>query len=187
MWDLASFYIGLGYTHILPDGADHILFILGLFLLDPRLKPLLWQATVFTIAHTITLFLTAFDVIHPNPNIVEPLIAASIIFVAVENLVMREVRPWRYGVVMLFGLIHGMGFAGAIKETASSSGNLLVSLFSFNLGVECGQITIIAAAYLIIGKWYAKESWYRKGIVYPCSIAIALIALYWTLQRLQSP
>lgn len=183
MWDLATFYLRMGFTHILPDGLDHILFIFGLFLLNPNLKPLFWQATLFTVAHTVTLFLSVYNIIQPDPAVVEPLIALSIVFVAVENLIVKEIKPWRYVIVFLFGLIHGMGFAGAIKETAANSNDFIFSLLSFNVGVELGQMTILIAAYFIIGKWYAKEKWYRKGIVYPFSILIALVAIYWTVVR----
>src|SRR5271169_5084204 len=106
----AFLYLLLGYRHIIPLGFDHILFIISLFLLNPRLKPLLWQATAFTVAHSITLSLTMFHVIVPSPKVIEPLIAISIMFVALENIFVTKVRRTRIVVVFIFGLVHGMGF-----------------------------------------------------------------------------
>src|SRR5580658_7762254 len=101
----AFLYLFLGYRHILPLGFDHILFILSLFLLNPKLKPLLWQATAFTVAHSITLSLTMFHVIVASPALIEPLIAISILYVALENIFMTKVRRTRIAVVFIFGLV----------------------------------------------------------------------------------
>src|SRR5688572_20833229 len=109
--DAAILYGKLGFTHILPLGFDHILFVLSLFLLSPKLKPVLWQATAFTIAHSITLGLAMFKVITPAPAIVEPIIALSIMYVALENIFSPRLKKSRIGIVFLFGLVHGMGFA----------------------------------------------------------------------------
>ncbi len=109
-------YLSLGYTHILPKGLDHILFVLGLFLLSPRLRPMLLQVTAFTIAHSITLGLSIYGIVSLPSRIVEPLIALSIAYVAIENLVTRELKPWRLALVFMFGLLHGMGFAGVLRE-----------------------------------------------------------------------
>ena len=184
MSSVIFFFIWLGFKHILPDGFDHILFILGLFLLNPRLKPVLLQATCFTIAHTITLILSAKNIIVFDPDIVEPLISLSIVFIAIENIFIKEVKPWRYAIVFIFGLIHGLGFAGALKETSIDENTFYSSLISFNIGVELGQFAVIFLAYFIIGKWYANESWYSKKILYPLSILIGIIAIYLTLIRI---
>ena len=109
-------YLWLGYTHILPKGLDHILFVLGLFLLSAQLKPLLLQVTSFTIAHSITLGLSMYGIVSLPSRIVEPLIALSIAYVAIENLVTRELKPWRIALVFMFGLLHGLGFAGVLRE-----------------------------------------------------------------------
>ena len=159
------------------------MFILGLAILDPRIKSLFWQATFFTLAHTITLLLTTTGWIHPNVAVVEPLIAFSIVFVAIENLFVRSVGKWRYLIVFLFGLIHGMGFAQNFQLTSADRSSFVVSLLSFNAGVELGQITVIAAFYLLIGKWYSTEPWYRKYIVVPLSLLIAGVAIWWTVAR----
>ena len=105
-------YVKLGFEHIIPKGFDHILFVLSLYLLEPRLKPVLWQATAFTVAHSITLGLAARGFIYAPPAIVEPLIALSILFVALENMLVRHLNPWRILIVFTFGLVHGPGLRG---------------------------------------------------------------------------
>ncbi len=141
-------YLWLGYTHILPKGLDHILFVLGIFLLSPRLKPMLLQVTAFTIAHSITLGLSIYGILSLPSRIVEPLIALSIAYVAIENLVTRELKPWRLALVFMFGLLHGLGFAGVLRELGLPREEFLTALLTFNLGVEGGQLTVIAAAWL---------------------------------------
>jgi len=180
----AFLYLFLGYKHIIPLGFDHILFILSLFLLNPKLKPLLWQATAFTVAHSITLSLSMFHVIVPSPKLIEPLIALSILYVALENIFVTKVRRTRIGVVFIFGLVHGMGFASALGQLGLPQNAYLLSLVMFNIGVELGQITIILAAYILIGKAFGNKTYYRKYFVIPLSIIIACIAAYWTVQRL---
>ena len=180
----ALVYLGLGYTHILPLGFDHILFILSLFLLSPKLKPLLWQATAFTVAHSITLGLAMYHVITPPAKIVEPVIALSILYVALENIFSPKLKRSRIGVVFLFGLVHGMGFAGALGHLGLPKDAYLTCLVLFNLGVELGQLTVILAAWFLLAKWFGDKPYYRKYIVIPLSVIIAIIAGYWTIQRL---
>jgi len=182
--DAAILYLKLGYKHILPLGLDHILFVLSLFLLSPKLKPLLWQATAFTVAHSITLGLAMYHVITPSPKIVEPIIALSIMYVALENIFSPKLKTSRIGIVFLFGLVHGMGFANALGELGLPQNSYLTSLLMFNLGVELGQITVILAAFFLFGKWFGEKSYYRKTIVIPLSVAITIIAAYWTIQRI---
>lgn len=182
--DAAIVYLELGYRHILPLGFDHILFVLSLFLLSPRLKPVLWQATAFTVAHSVTLGLAMYHVITPPARIVEPLIAISILYVALENIFSARLKPSRVGVVFLFGLVHGMGFAGALGRLGLPQHSYLLSLVMFNLGVELGQLTIILAAFFLLAKWFGGKPWYRKRIVIPLSIIIAVVAAYWTAIRL---
>jgi hypothetical protein len=182
--DAAILYLELGYTHILPLGFDHILFVLSLYLLSPKLKPVLMQATAFTVAHSVTLGLSMYHVIKPPANIVEPVIALSIMYVALENIFSPKLKASRIGVVFLFGLVHGMGFASALSQLGLPQKSYLTSILMFNLGVELGQITVILSAYLLFGKWFGNKPWYRKGIVIPLSIIIAAIACYWTVQRL---
>jgi hypothetical protein len=181
--EIARQYLWLGYVHILPRGLDHILFVLGLFLLSPRLKPLLLQVTAFTIAHSITLGLSIYGVVSLPPRIVEPLIALSIAYVAIENLVTRELKPWRLALVFMFGLLHGLGFAGVLRDLGLPRGEFLTALVTFNVGVEAGQLSVIAAATLVM--WpFMKRDWYRRRVVIPASLAIAAIGLYWTAIRL---
>lgn len=182
--EVLGLYLKLGYTHILPLGVDHILFVLCLFLLNPRLKPILWQATAFTVAHTITLGLAMYGVIKPPANIVEPVIALSIMYVALENIFSNKLRASRIGIVFLFGLIHGMGFASALTSLGLPKNAYLESLLMFNLGVELGQITVILAAFLLLGLPFGSKAYYRKKIVVPLSVIIAVIAAYWTVERI---
>ncbi len=182
--DAALVYLQLGYMHILPLGFDHILFVLSLFLLSPKLKPVLWQATAFTIAHSVTLGLAMYHVITPPTKIVEPLIAISIMYVALENIFSPRLKASRIGVVFLFGLVHGMGFAGALGQMGLPQNAYLLSLIMFNVGVELGQLTVILSAYFLLAKWFRDKPYYRKGIVIPLSVIIATIAGFWTIQRI---
>jgi hypothetical protein len=182
--DAALLYLELGYTHILPSGLDHILFVLSLYLLSPKLKPVLWQATAFTVAHSVTLGLSMYHVIKPPANIVEPVIALSIMYVALENIFSPKLKKSRIGVVFLFGLVHGMGFASALGQLGLPRNSYLSSILMFNLGVELGQLTVIFSAFILFGKWFGNKPWYRKGIVIPLSVIITIIAAFWTIQRL---
>ncbi|MEP6646632.1 MAG: HupE/UreJ family protein [Saprospiraceae bacterium] len=182
--DVVMFYLELGYKHILPQGFDHILFVIGLCLLSTRIKTILWQATAFTVAHSITLALSMKNIIVAPSSIVEPIIALSILFVAIENIVISELKPWRIVIVFLFGLIHGMGFASALNEIGLPRDAFITSILSFNVGVELGQITIIVVVFATIIRIFGDKPWYRRRVVYPISIVIACIAAYWTVQRI---
>jgi hypothetical protein len=184
-WTIAKQYLVLGYTHILPKGLDHILFVLGIFLLSPRIKTMLLQVTAFTVAHSITLGLSIYGLVSLPSRVVEPLIALSITYVAIENLVTRELKPWRLALVFTFGLLHGLGFAGVLRELGLPRGEFLTGLLTFNLGVEGGQLTIIAISMLLV--WPIKtKGWYRHRVVIPASLIIAAVGLYWTVTRLLS-
>jgi hypothetical protein len=139
--------------------------------------------TAFTVAHTITLGMTIFGVISLSPRVVEPLIALSIAYVAVENVFTSELKPWRLGLVFGFGLLHGMGFAGVLSGLGLPPSERVTALLSFNLGVEAGQLTVIAAMFLAIG-WLRHRAWYRQRTVLPISLAIAGVGLYWTVTRI---
>jgi len=176
-------YIGIGFTHIVPKGLDHILFVVGLFLLSPRLKPLLIQITSFTVAHSVTLALAMLGFISAPASIVEPLIAASIVFIAVENLVTSRLSPWRPFVVFGFGLLHGLGFAGVLTEFGLSPTHFVSGLIGFNVGVEVGQLAVVAACYALFGAWFSDRSWYRARVTIPMSLAIAFVAVWWFAER----
>lgn len=179
-------YFTLGFTHIVPHGLDHVLFVLGIFLLSGRARSVLWQVSAFTVGHSITLALSMYDLIAVSPSVVEPLIALSIAYVAFENIVLSELRSWRVALVLAFGLLHGMGFAGALKELGLPRSDFLTALLTFNGGVEAGQLAVIGAAFLLVG-WPCRTcAWYRGRIVVPASALIACIALYWTVERLSS-
>ena len=177
-------YLKLGYTHILPKGTDHILFVLGIFLLSVRLRPVLLQVTAFTVAHTITLALTIYGVVSLPASFVEPAIAISIVYVAVENVLRPKLSPWRVALVFAFGLLHGMGFAGVLSQLGLPRSEFLPALLSFNAGVELGQLSVILAAFLLIGLPFREKPWYRRRIVIPLSLAIAAVGLFWAVQRI---
>ncbi|RYU84445.1 HupE/UreJ family protein [Hymenobacter persicinus] len=181
--DIVWTYLKLGYTHILPLGLDHILFVLSIFFLEPRLKPVLWQATAFTIAHSITLGLAMYGFINPPAAIVEPVIALSILFVAIENIFADRLNPFRVAIVFGFGLIHGLGFASALTSLGLPRSMFFESLISFNVGVELGQVSVILLAWLLIGRWFADKPWYKRRVVVPASVLIGLVAAYWTVER----
>jgi hydrogenase/urease accessory protein HupE len=179
-------YLELGFTHIVPHGLDHILFVLGIFLLSTKLKPVLTQVTAFTIAHSITLGLTIYGVVSVSPRIVEPAIALSIAYVAIENLTTSKLRPWRVAIVFAFGLLHGMGFAGVLKDLGLPRSEFLTALLMFNIGVEAGQISVIAAAWLLVACWARAKPWYRYRFVMPASALIAATGIFWTVQRVMA-
>ncbi|WP_432256201.1 HupE/UreJ family protein [Limimaricola sp. AA108-03] len=181
-WQYFLRYIPVGFDHILPKGLDHILFVLGLFFLAARLKPLLWQVSAFTLAHTVTLALAALGYVSVPAAIVEPLIAASIAFVALENIFFPRLGLWRPIVVFGFGLLHGLGFASVLGEFGLPAGSFVPALIGFNIGVELGQLTVIAIAFLVVGLAW-KRDWYRQVVAIPASAAIALIGAYWVVER----
>ena len=178
-----SYYLVLGFHHIIPQGFDHILFVIGLCLLSNKIKVILWQATAFTVAHSITLALSMKNIIVAPGAVVEPIIALSILFVAVENILLSELKPWRVFLVFLFGLVHGLGFASSLNEIGLPRNQFAVSILSFNLGVELGQIAIIISVFALIIKRFGDKALYRKRIVFPLSVLIGLTAFYWTIER----
>ncbi|MEM9426475.1 MAG: HupE/UreJ family protein [Pseudomonadota bacterium] len=178
-----SDYVTVGFDHIVPKGLDHILFVLGLFFFSLRMGALLWQVTAFTLAHTVTLALGALDIIRLSPDIVEPIIAASIVYVGIENLFLRKLPPWRPFVVFGFGLLHGLGFAAVLQDFGLSNDNFLAKLIGFNVGVEIGQLAVIAAAWLTLALFFGRFAWYHRRIAAPVSVAIAIIAAFWVLER----
>jgi hydrogenase/urease accessory protein HupE len=177
-------YLTLGFTHIVPYGLDHMLFVLGIYLLSRRTRSVLWQVSAFTVAHSITLGLGMYGVVAVSPRIVEPLIALSIAYVAIENIFVSELKAWRVALVFAFGLLHGMGFAGALKELGLPRSEFVTALLTFNVGVEAGQLAVIGAAFMLVGWHCADRAWYRSRIVVPASTLIACTAVFWTIQRL---
>jgi hydrogenase/urease accessory protein HupE len=178
-------FLRLGFRHILPDGLDHILFIVGLFLFSYRFRPLLLQVTVFTLAHSITLALSALEIYRMDGRLAEPLIAASIIVVGVENCLRRKdtdhTGPLRLAIVFGFGLIHGLGIANMLAGYQLGDGFLL-PLIGFNIGVEVGQITVLGICFGVLGRTL-RLPFYRHRIAIPLSLLITLIGSWWLLER----
>lgn len=175
-------WVVAGFRHILPLGLDHICFILGLFLLQPKWKPLLWQTSAFTLAHSITLALVVLGVFTAPAKVVEPMIALSIAYVGIENLWVKELKPWRVALVFALGLLHGMGFASVMKELELPEGQVIEPLVGFNLGVELGQMAVLASAFAVTF-WFLK----KPGFLVVRKVASGLIGavgLYWTWQRI---
>jgi len=185
--DVFAEYTEAGFLHILPNGMDHILFILGLYLFSTRIRPLLWQVTMFTIAHTITLGLAMYGLVQLPASVVEPLIALSIAYVGIENLMQRRLGNSRLLLVFGFGLLHGIGFASMLSDFGMPTDAFATALISFNIGVELGQVTLILLAWLALGLWFERREWYRPLIVTPASLTIGAVALVWFWDRLQWP
>lgn len=186
VWDRLApwvMWIAVGFQHIVPKGLDHILFMLGLFFFSGGWRPLLIQVTGFTIAHSVTLALSVYGVLQVPPSLVEPLIALSIVYVALDNLFDRPLVRWRLTVVVLFGLLHGLGFASVLSGLGLPEEQFLSSLVLFNVGVELGQLSVLFVAFLIVG-WYRRQPWYATKIAQPAAVAIAGTGAYWFLKRI---
>jgi hydrogenase/urease accessory protein HupE len=183
-FDRFTEYVPIGFDHIVPRGIDHILFVFGLFLLSLKTSALLWQISAFTLAHTVTLIAGALGLINVQASIVEPLIAASIIFVAVENIFFSKLNKWRTFLVFSFGLLHGLGFASVLSEFGLPEGQFLPALIGFNIGVEIGQLSVIAIAYLLLGLTFGQKPYYRTVISIPASCIIAVVGTWWMFERI---
>lgn len=177
-------FLKLGFTHILPYGLDHVVFVLGLFFCCREFGSLLTQVTLFTMAHSLSLGAAVVGGWHGPARIVEVAIALSIAFVGIENLVRQ--RPWRWrGVITFaFGLVHGLGFAdafqGAVGQTGGSFGR---ALLAFNVGVELGQLVVVLAAFSLVGRYWERP-WYRRGVSVPASMVILAAGLGWAAARM---
>lgn len=175
-------YIVAGFEHIIPLGVDHILFVLGLFFFATQLRPLLFQVTAFTLAHTTTLALAATGIVSIPASIVEPLIAATIVYVGVENTLGWGNMRGRTILVFCFGLLHGLGFASVLGDYGIAAGRFAAALIGFNIGVEFGQLAVITIAFALVG-WFMSKPWYRKVIAIPASLVIAAVGAYWVVER----
>jgi hydrogenase/urease accessory protein HupE len=197
-WAVFVRYIAVGFDHIIPKGLDHILFVLGLFFLSMKMRPLITQVTVFTVAHTITLALASLQIVTVSASIVEPLIALSIVYVAVENIFARGINWWRPVIIFGFGLLHGLGFASVLGEFGLAPGRFVAGLIGFNIGVEVGQLAVIGLAALLL--WLGVRAAHMADLedaemrvrdpeimfraVSICgSILIAIIGAYWAFER----
>jgi hypothetical protein len=178
-----AMYLRLGFRHIVPEGTDHILFVLGLFFLGITWRKLLAQTTVFTVAHATTLFLSTYGIFSLPSKYVEPAIALSIAFIALENVFNPRLGIGRLAVVFCFGLIHGLGFASSLSEVPFPRHQFMVALLGFNFGVDAGQLFIILLAFLSVG-WFRNRPWFRARVAIPCSLAIAAVGVFWAVQRI---
>ena len=176
-------YIIIGFEHIIPKGLDHILFVLGLFFFSTRWRPLIWQVTAFTLAHTVTLALATLGIVNVPGSIVEPLIAASIVYVGIENIFANGRSRWRLPIVFGFGLLHGLGFASVLSDIGLDPAIFVTGLIGFNVGVELGQLAVILVAYLAVGMWFGQKPWYRLFVAIPISLVISAIGAWWLIER----
>lgn len=179
-------FLDYGYRHVIPEGWDHVLFIAALCCLSFAWRPLLTQSLIFTLGHTLTLGLSISGVLPtlaPSTMVwVEVVIAATIVYVAVENLIAQKIKAHRLLTIFLFGLVHGLGFASVLGDSIRASGNISLPLIAANLGVELGQITVIAV--ILISLYWARDKAYLPKILKMLSLAIALTGSYWLLERL---
>lgn len=182
-WRHAFSLIALGFTHIVPGGLDHVLFVLGLFLLASRTRTLLLQISAFTLAHSVTLGLAALGFVSVPASIVEPLIAVSIAYIAIENLMTTSISKWRLAIVFAFGLLHGLGFAGALAQLGISGTDLPITMVGFNVGVELGQLTVVLAAAFVMRLVPVASVNRRRYLTNPASAAIAVMGLFWAVER----
>jgi hypothetical protein len=180
---VAPEYFAIGFTHILPYGLDHILFLLALFFLTQKPSDLLIQLTLFTLAHSLSMGLSLYGMVDAPGFIVEVAIALSITFVAAENLFRQRLSPWRPWIVFASGLVHGLGFAHSFGDRTFEKGDFLPALFGFNMGIEAGQIVVIGIAYALVAVWWKREN-YRRMIARPASLLIAASGLCWAAERL---
>ena len=177
-------YVALGFTHVLPLGPDHMLFVMGLFLLNSRPRALAAQVSAFAVAQSLTLGLATYGLIAVPSHIIEPAIALSIAYVAIENLLWSDRKKWRVGLVFAFGLLHGLGFAGVLQGLGLPRTDFLTALVSFNLGVQAAELTVIVGVFLLVGWRCEERGWYRAHVAIPASAAIACTAMFWAVARI---
>lgn len=189
MWfENVGTFIDFGFQHIIPQGLDHVLFVVALYLNARSWRSLILQVTTFTVAHTITLGLAATGIVQSPGEIIEPLIAISIVALAVEAIVFKRANIWRLPVIFAFGLLHGLGF-GSVMKVYLENADLSAGLIGITIGVEAGHLLVLVATGLVAWavrlalKAASKPQLYRPAFVIPVAAAIALVGLYWTLQR----
>jgi hypothetical protein len=175
-------FVPAGIHHILI-GPDHILFLIGLLLLGGGWKALLKIVTAFTIGHSITLSLAALNVVTPPPNIIEPAIALSIVFVGADNLVRGGGRDVRALIALTFGLVHGFGFANVLREFGLPREALGWSLFSFNVGVEIGQLFIVLLVATVLAVVRRRSETVGMRVAFAGSLIVIAAGTYWFVQR----
>jgi hydrogenase/urease accessory protein HupE len=175
-------FLPAGVHHILI-GPDHILFLIGLLLLGGSIRRLALVVSSFTLAHSVTLSLATLGLLTPSPRIVEPAIALSIVFVGVDNLMARGGRDLRGWIAFAFGFVHGFGFAGVLREMSLPSAALGWSLFSFNFGVEVGQLMVVVVAASALAVVRARSEVIGRRVAVAGSIVVAAAGAFWFVQR----
>lgn len=173
-------FVRLGIEHIFT-GYDHLAFLAGLLLMTASLKALLKIVTSFTFAHSITLALATFNIVSIPSRFVESLIALSIAYIAIENFTGKTLLH-RWKITFLFGLVHGFGFSNVLKEMALTRRTLAISLFSFNGGVELGQLAFVSLVFPLV--YFAGKSRWKSQFLCAASALIAALGLFWFVQRL---
>lgn len=177
-------FLKLGIEHILT-GYDHLLFLFALLVVCRDLRSIFTVITCFTIAHSITLALATLDIVRLPGRVVEPMIAASIAYVGIENLIRGDAPKWRCLITFSFGLVHGLGFADALREFGISSGSfgIVPPLIGFNLGVEVGQLSVAALVLPILWQLRKNKLFVRQWVPV-CSVVVALAGSYWLVERI---
>ena len=179
--ELLARYVWQGIVHI-ALGLDHVLFVVMLVLISRRVRPLLLAVTAFTLAHSVTLALSALDVVSIAPAVIEPIIAASIAYLAIETLLRDDEPRYLYAVTFAFGLVHGFGFSYVLRDEVGLPTDALVpALAAFNVGVELGQIAIVALL-APLRMWAKGRAWERRGLQ-AVAVGVFGVALYWLVER----
>jgi len=184
--EVMKVFIPSGTHHILI-GPDHILFLVGLLLLGGTWGALVRIVTAFTIGHSITLSLAALNLVTPPPSIIEPAIALSIVFVGADNLVRGDGRDLRAWVALVFGLVHGFGFANVLREFGLPREALGWSLFSFNLGVEIGQLMVVLLVASLLAAVRKRNQMWGSRVAFAGSVVVICAGTYWFVQRVFFP
>jgi HupE/UreJ protein len=188
-WASFKRFLGSGTSHVL-SGLDHVLFLVTLLLasvlpserlLKKKLISTLQLVTGFTVGHSITLIAASTGALQIAPRISETLIALSIVVVGLENVLRATIRA-RVATVSLFGLVHGLGFAGALRELVPHDQSAVYALFGFNVGVEFGQLAVVSVLWPVL-VWAAAQHWYRRSLLVPISLSVSALAMVWSIKR----
>ncbi|SMN02249.1 Membrane protein [uncultured Candidatus Thioglobus sp.] len=177
-------FIAIGFDHVIPLGWDHILFIIGMALSSLLWRKILLLVGIFTLAHTLTLGLASAGIITISARIVEPLIAFSIAYMAIENLLSQQSIRRKSIIVFLFGLIHGLGFASMLRSFEMTADNFFTTLIGFNIGVELAQIVIVLTVVIALFLLKTAKFNVQKIAIIPASALIAIIGVWWGVERL---
>jgi hydrogenase/urease accessory protein HupE len=186
VWAVVKKFVPAGIHHILI-GPDHLLFLVGLLLLGGSLRQLMIVVTSFTVAHSITLSLAALNIVTPPARLIEPAIALSIVYVGADNILAKGGRDVRGWIAFTFGFIHGFGFANVLREMDLPTRALGWSLFSFNIGVEIGQLLVVVVVATAFTMLRARSEWSRLHLAFAGSIVVMAAGAFWFVQRVFFP